>query len=144
MDSNDRERVGEAREELMRMLAEDELRDAVLLVFANKQVCKLSWFFIYFTLLDFTHWTSVCEKKQAVSAYFGWIPASLLSDYLKRAFFPHTIDNKVYTSSSLNRLFIPFKHSHKTCRTCPTQWTLPKWRTNSVSTRSEIDPGTFR
>ncbi|KAL6741605.1 ADP-ribosylation factor family protein [Ancylostoma duodenale] len=37
MDSNDRERVGEAREELMRMLAEDELRDAVLLVFANKQ-----------------------------------------------------------------------------------------------------------
>ncbi|VDM80751.1 unnamed protein product [Strongylus vulgaris] len=37
VDSNDRERVGEAREELMRMLAEDELRDAVLLVFANKQ-----------------------------------------------------------------------------------------------------------
>lgn len=40
VDSNDRERVNEAREELMRMLAEDELRDAVLLVFANKQV---SW-----------------------------------------------------------------------------------------------------
>lgn len=39
VDSNDRERVGEAREELMRMLAEDELRDAVLLIFANKQVC---------------------------------------------------------------------------------------------------------
>lgn len=38
VDSNDRERVGEAKEELMRMLAEDELRDAVLLVFANKQV----------------------------------------------------------------------------------------------------------
>lgn len=38
MDSNDRERVGEAKDELMRMLAEDELRDAVLLVFANKQV----------------------------------------------------------------------------------------------------------
>ncbi|XP_013358704.1 PREDICTED: ADP-ribosylation factor 2-like isoform X1 [Chinchilla lanigera] len=36
-DSNDRERVSEAREELTRMLAEDELRDAVLLVFANKQ-----------------------------------------------------------------------------------------------------------
>uniref|UniRef100_A0A2K5C8S4 ADP ribosylation factor 1 n=1 Tax=Aotus nancymaae TaxID=37293 RepID=A0A2K5C8S4_AOTNA len=30
-------RVNEAHEELMRMLAEDELRDAVLLVFANKQ-----------------------------------------------------------------------------------------------------------
>merc|ERR1711946_94998 len=37
VDSNDRERIGEAREELMRMLAEDELRDATLLVFANKQ-----------------------------------------------------------------------------------------------------------
>ena len=38
VDSNDRERAGEAREELNRMLSEDELRDAVLLVFANKQV----------------------------------------------------------------------------------------------------------
>merc|ERR1712027_6649 len=37
VDSNDRERVGEAKEEMNRMLAEDELRDAVLLVFANKQ-----------------------------------------------------------------------------------------------------------
>merc|ERR1719281_1022306 len=37
VDSNDRDRVGEAREELSRMLAEDELRDAVLLVFVNKQ-----------------------------------------------------------------------------------------------------------
>lgn len=43
VDSNDRERVNEAREELMRMLAEDELRDAVLLVFANKQVQQLFW-----------------------------------------------------------------------------------------------------
>ncbi|VDP90391.1 unnamed protein product [Echinostoma caproni] len=37
VDSNDHERIGEAREELSRMLNEDELRDAVLLVFANKQ-----------------------------------------------------------------------------------------------------------
>ncbi|XP_074658902.1 ADP-ribosylation factor 1-like 2 [Tubulanus polymorphus] len=37
VDSNDRERVGEAKEELNRLLNEDELRDAVLLVFANKQ-----------------------------------------------------------------------------------------------------------
>lgn len=49
VDSNDRERVGEAREELMRMLAEDELRDAVLLIFANKQVC----FLILFSLAHF-------------------------------------------------------------------------------------------
>eukprot|EP00027_Filamoeba_sp_ATCC50430_P001703 CAMPEP_0168556484 /NCGR_PEP_ID=MMETSP0413-20121227/8905_1 /TAXON_ID=136452 /ORGANISM="Filamoeba nolandi, Strain NC-AS-23-1" /LENGTH=180 /DNA_ID=CAMNT_0008587429 /DNA_START=115 /DNA_END=657 /DNA_ORIENTATION=+ len=37
IDSNDRERISEAREELDKMLSEDELRDAVLLVFANKQ-----------------------------------------------------------------------------------------------------------
>ncbi|XP_072423201.1 ADP-ribosylation factor 3-like isoform X5 [Chiloscyllium punctatum] len=37
VDSNDKERVSEAREELMQVLAEDELRNAVLLVFANKQ-----------------------------------------------------------------------------------------------------------
>jgi len=37
VDSNDRERIEESREELHKMLQEDELRDAVLLVFANKQ-----------------------------------------------------------------------------------------------------------
>eukprot|EP00656_Telonema_subtile_P024465 TRINITY_DN266_c0_g1_i1.p1 TRINITY_DN266_c0_g1~~TRINITY_DN266_c0_g1_i1.p1 ORF type:complete len:179 (+),score=52.65 TRINITY_DN266_c0_g1_i1:223-759(+) len=37
VDSNDRDRIDEARDELNRMLSEDELRDAVLLVFANKQ-----------------------------------------------------------------------------------------------------------
>eukprot|EP01107_Rhizomastix_libera_P014816 TRINITY_DN49_c0_g1_i2.p1 TRINITY_DN49_c0_g1~~TRINITY_DN49_c0_g1_i2.p1 ORF type:complete len:189 (-),score=45.78 TRINITY_DN49_c0_g1_i2:124-663(-) len=37
VDSNDRERVVEAHDELNKMLNEDELRDAVLLVFANKQ-----------------------------------------------------------------------------------------------------------
>nr|ACO15533.1 ADP-ribosylation factor 4 [Caligus clemensi] len=37
VDSNDRERIFEAREELQKMLQEDELRDAHLLVFANKQ-----------------------------------------------------------------------------------------------------------
>lgn len=52
VDSNDRERVGEAREELMRMLAEDELRDAVLLIFANKQVKP--WFKL--ALTSFLWW----------------------------------------------------------------------------------------
>merc|ERR1711953_205761 len=44
VDSNDRDRIDEAsghehsaKEELHHMLAEDELRDAILLVFANKQ-----------------------------------------------------------------------------------------------------------
>lgn len=42
VDSNDRDRVVEAREELQRMLNEDELRDASLLVFANKQDLPVS------------------------------------------------------------------------------------------------------
>ncbi|RNF22626.1 ADP-ribosylation factor 1 [Trypanosoma cruzi] len=37
VDSNDRERIGKARQELEKMFTEDELRNAVLLVFANKQ-----------------------------------------------------------------------------------------------------------
>jgi len=37
VDSNDRDRVEDAREELNKMLNEDEMRDAVVLVFANKQ-----------------------------------------------------------------------------------------------------------
>merc|ERR1711946_88595 len=37
VDSNDRERITEAQEELQKMLQEDELREAVLLIFANKQ-----------------------------------------------------------------------------------------------------------
>nr|CAH0113421.1 unnamed protein product [Daphnia galeata] len=38
VDSNDRERITEAQDELQKMvLQEDELRDAVVLVFANKQ-----------------------------------------------------------------------------------------------------------
>jgi ADP-ribosylation factor protein 1 len=38
VDSNDRGRIEVARDELQRMLNEDELHNAVLLVFANKQV----------------------------------------------------------------------------------------------------------
>merc|ERR1712151_1017605 len=37
VDSNDRDRVEDAREELTKILGEEEMRDAVLLVFANKQ-----------------------------------------------------------------------------------------------------------
>jgi small GTP-binding protein len=43
VDSSDKERVEIAREELQKMLAEDELKDAVLLVLANKQdMCVMS------------------------------------------------------------------------------------------------------
>merc|ERR1719253_1020872 len=37
VDSNDRDRIEDAREELTAMLNQDEMRDAAVLVFANKQ-----------------------------------------------------------------------------------------------------------
>lgn len=37
VDSNDRDRVNEARDELQKMLSDDQLRDCVVLVLANKQ-----------------------------------------------------------------------------------------------------------
>ncbi|AFZ79108.1 ADP-ribosylation factor putative [Theileria equi strain WA] len=37
VDSNDRSRIKDAREELNKMMNEDELRDAILLIYANKQ-----------------------------------------------------------------------------------------------------------
>merc|ERR1711869_24727 len=37
IDSSDRDRIEDARDELWKMLADDEMKDAVLLVFANKQ-----------------------------------------------------------------------------------------------------------
>ena len=47
VDSNDRDRIEDAREELTKMLNEDEMRDAVLLVFANKQAGPILFFFKY-------------------------------------------------------------------------------------------------
>merc|ERR1711890_24934 len=52
VDSNDRERIGEARDELMRMLAEDELREAVLLIFSEKQELVYSG-----NMCHFRRWT---------------------------------------------------------------------------------------
>ena len=40
MDSCDSERLGIAKQELLAMLEEEELKDAILLVFANKQDSK--------------------------------------------------------------------------------------------------------
>merc|ERR1712205_239480 len=45
VDSNDRDRAEDAKEELNKMLSEDEMKDAALLVFANKQdLPNRQWF----------------------------------------------------------------------------------------------------
>ena len=73
VDSNDRERIGEARDELFRMLNEDELRDAALLVFANKQVkmnplaCHPTWLCMSTHFLPLTCWCT-----NLVTTLFQW------------------------------------------------------------------------
>ena len=42
VDSSDTERIGISREEFHAILSEDELKDALVLVYANKQVCLLA------------------------------------------------------------------------------------------------------
>lgn len=44
VDSSHRDRVGEAHSELAKLLTEKELRDALLLIFANKQVLVIFLF----------------------------------------------------------------------------------------------------
>jgi ADP-ribosylation factor protein 1 len=76
VDSNDRERVGEARDELHRMLQEDELRDAVLLIFANKQVnYPFSFFYSLFypsTVSNFSRSTQkqILRKSLCIFEYY--------------------------------------------------------------------------
>merc|ERR1712078_63437 len=40
VDANDRDRIEDAREELYKMINEEEMRDAAVLVFANNHDCK--------------------------------------------------------------------------------------------------------
>ena len=56
VDSNDRDRIEDAREELTKMLNEDEMRDAVLLVFANKQAGSM-------TTSDKIRWDATDESR---------------------------------------------------------------------------------
>lgn len=61
VDSSHRDRVSEAHSELAKLLTEKELRDALLLIFANKQVYAvcfvlffLTCFFLFKIMLQLT------------------------------------------------------------------------------------------
>lgn len=61
IDSCHRDRLMESHSELAKLLTEKELRDALLLIFANKQVRVKSWGFsfavtLYFYVLSFVSW----------------------------------------------------------------------------------------
>src|SRR6218665_3009906 len=90
VDSNDRERVVEAREELMRMLAEDELRDAVLLIFANKQV---------------RFWALVCCSIAIVFSPMSFCLYLGLSTFFK-VFLPLSLSISCYLSICLSFVYI--------------------------------------
>ena len=46
VDSSHRDRVSEAHSELAKLLTEKELREALLLIFANKQVTRISEYYL--------------------------------------------------------------------------------------------------
>ena len=64
VDCNDRDRLTEARDELHRMLCEDALRDAILLVLANKQVTFPT---TYFTEMLISPQSRLCATDILVS-----------------------------------------------------------------------------
>lgn len=65
VDSSHRDRVSEAHSELAKLLTEKELRDALLLIFANKQVLV-----IFFSLLLFS---SVCLSISNILNPLLWV-----------------------------------------------------------------------
>lgn len=75
VDSNDRERIGEAAEELQKMLREEELRDVVLLVLANKQA--------YFLLVIF-------ETMEWSISFFFFLWFLVCCDEIPRFLIPRT------------------------------------------------------
>ena len=59
VDSQDRERIDEAKQELHRILSDREMKECLLLVFANKQDLPggepyFHWFFFYQLLIYFS------------------------------------------------------------------------------------------
>lgn len=63
IDSSYRDRVSEAHSELAKLLTEKELRDALLLIFANKQVLVVFCLFFFF-FHSVTLFLSLCIKFQ--------------------------------------------------------------------------------
>lgn len=52
VDSSHRDRVSEAHSELAKLLTEKELRDALLLIFANKQVLVIFFFSLFTSIYE--------------------------------------------------------------------------------------------
>lgn len=55
VDSSHRDRVNEAHSELAKLLTEKELRDALLLIFANKQVMHFYFRMLILVVLCISH-----------------------------------------------------------------------------------------
>lgn len=70
VDSNDRDRIEEAREELESLLTEEELKECKLLVFANKQVSNNSYVIIfhlsnYYIIIDCKGVIAVTKQRKS-------------------------------------------------------------------------------
>ncbi|KAM7075328.1 ADP-ribosylation factor 4-like [Molossus nigricans] len=86
VDSNDHERIQEGAEELQKMLQEDELQDAVLLLFANKQdlpnamaICEMTDKLGLQSLRNRTWYVQATCATQGIGLYEGldWLSNEL-------------------------------------------------------------------
>jgi ADP-ribosylation factor protein 6 len=62
VDSQDRERIDEAKQELHRILSDREMKECLLLVFANKQDLPGGMHFVFI-------WKSICAEDGLIDSY---------------------------------------------------------------------------
>lgn len=101
VDSNDRDRIIEAREELAKMVGEEELRNATVLVFANKQdlpnampVADLTQELGLPNMTNRKWFVQACCAVNGTGLYEGldWFVAALFSCFSLQAFLSTCID----------------------------------------------------
>ena len=123
IDSNDRERLSQASDELDQMINEDELKELPVLIFANKQdlpnCCTLDEMKekLNLTKLDRTNrrWhlqpSSVMEKK-GIDEGFKWLADAIKSDSNCASPIKETLDDTKIMKKDLLKIWssVDFKH----------------------------------
>ncbi|TYK12862.1 ADP-ribosylation factor 1 [Cucumis melo var. makuwa] len=114
VDSNDKERISEARDELHRMLSEHELVDATVLVFANKQdlpnamtVAEITDKLGLHSLRNRRWYIQATCATSGQGLYEGldWLSSNISTKASSRA---HNASSKEYILSKLMGCFLPF------------------------------------
>jgi hypothetical protein len=131
VDSNDRDRIIEAREELQRMLNEDELRNAVLLIFANKQDLPVRFLSHPCVLFAFPVLISVFDAFRSVWLASLFLGYSFLSPAFGGTVLVHPLlgplpfvlfQPSTFPSNKLSDANYTFLERHERCRDHRQAW----------------------